>query len=83
MKPLVKKLDNIGRVSIPSHVRNHYRITYFSEVEIVELSQGILIKKFNPSCVFCDGTKDLVVIKGKNICVECRKEIVNSDSNRS
>ena len=32
-------------------------------------------KKYKPSCVFCDATKDITVFKGKNICPKCLKEL--------
>ena len=32
-------------------------------------------KKYKPSCIFCDATKDITVFKGKNVCPKCLKEL--------
>ena len=36
---------------------------------------SVILKKYKPSCVFCDATKDITVFKGKNICPKCLKEL--------
>jgi AbrB family transcriptional regulator, transcriptional pleiotropic regulator of transition state genes len=35
----------------------------------------IILKKYEPTCVFCGDTKDVVSYKGKNICSNCMEEL--------
>jgi len=44
-------------------------------LEIYVDGTSIVLKKFKPTCVFCDSAKDIQVFKGKNICPKCLKEI--------
>ena len=44
-------------------------------LEIYVEGSSVILKKYKPSCIFCDTTKDIVVFKGKNICPKCLKEL--------
>ena len=44
-------------------------------MEIYVEGSSVILKKYKPSCVFCDATKDITVLKGKNICPKCLKEL--------
>lgn len=44
-------------------------------LEIYVEGSSVILKKYKPSCVFCDATKDISVFKGKNICPKCLKEL--------
>ena len=35
----------------------------------------IILKKYEPACIFCGDAKDVTVYKGKNICPGCMKEL--------
>ena len=34
-----------------------------------------ILKKYAPSCVFCNSSKDVVNYKGKNVCEKCIQEL--------
>ena len=36
---------------------------------------AIVLKKYRPTCVFCDSVRDVSVFKGKNICPKCLREL--------
>ena len=44
-------------------------------LEIYMDGASIILKKYQPSCVFCDDAKDIVVFHGKNICPKCIKAL--------
>ena len=44
-------------------------------LEIYVEGSSVILKKYKPSCIFCDSTKDIVTYKGKNICPKCLKEL--------
>ena len=33
------------------------------------------MKKYRPSCIFCDSGKDVTVFHGKNVCAKCLREL--------
>ena len=40
--------------------------------------ESIVLKKYQPACIFCDNAKDIHVFKGKNICAHCLKELLEA-----
>ena len=36
---------------------------------------AIVLKKYQPACIFCDDAKDVIVYHGKNICPKCIKAL--------
>ena len=35
----------------------------------------IVLKKYQPACVFCGEAKNVTQFKGRNVCEECRSAI--------
>ena len=35
----------------------------------------IMLKKYEPACIFCGNAKDVEVIHGKNVCKNCIEEL--------
>ena len=35
----------------------------------------IVLRKYRPSCIFCDSTKDVRTFRGKNVCPRCLREL--------
>ncbi|MBE7037068.1 MAG: AbrB family transcriptional regulator, partial [Ruminococcaceae bacterium] len=35
----------------------------------------IILRKYEPSCIFCGNSKDVLVFKGRNICPACMSEL--------
>jgi len=72
---IVRKVDELGRVVIPIEIRNQFNIMEKDPIEIYVDGSSIVLKKFEPNCIFCDGTKDLLEYKDKLICANCSKKI--------
>ena len=81
MKSIERKTDALGRVLIPKYLRSEYGILEEgSDVELVPLDEGILIRKLKQTCVICGNDSDLVDLNGKCICegcIECIQNIRN------
>ena len=72
MDPVIRKMDQLGRVLIPKHIRAAYEIEEEdSDVEIIPTSEGILIRKLLPSCFICKSVNDLIELDGRNVCMSC------------
>ena len=44
-------------------------------LEIYVEGNSVILRKYQPSCVFCGEADDVTVFKGKNICQKCLKEL--------
>ena len=72
---IVRKVDELGRVVIPFEIRNKFDIAEKDPIEIYVEGSSIILKKFEPNCVFCGSSKDLVEYKDKLICSKCAESI--------
>ena len=72
---VVRRVDELGRVVIPIELRRTMEIAEKDALEIYVDGECIILKKYQPACIFCGNAKDVVNIKGKNICSDCMEEI--------
>lgn len=72
---IVRKVDELGRVVLPIELRRNLNINIKDPIEIFVDGDYIMLKKYEPACVFCGNAKDVRVIRGKNVCAECISEI--------
>lgn len=72
---IVRKVDELGRIVLPVELRRTLDIAEKDALEIYVDGASIVLKKYRPSCVFCDSVRDVVVFKGKNICPKCLREL--------
>ena len=75
---IVRKVDELGRIVLPIELRRTLDIAEKDALEIYVDGSTIVLKKFRPSCVFCDSSRDLVTYKDKNICPRCLRALKNS-----
>ncbi len=72
---IVRKVDELGRIVLPIELRRTLDIAEKDSLEIYVDGASIILKKYQPACIFCDDSKDIVNFKGKNICSRCMKEL--------
>lgn len=72
---IVRKVDELGRIVLPIELRRTLDIGEKDAVEIYVEGTSIVLKKYQPSCIFCGEAKKVVDFKGKNICTKCLKEL--------
>ncbi|MBQ4516404.1 MAG: AbrB/MazE/SpoVT family DNA-binding domain-containing protein [Clostridia bacterium] len=72
---IVRKVDELGRVVLPIELRRTLDISEKDSLEIYVDANSIILKKYEPSCIFCGNAKDVLVFKGKNICPACMAEL--------
>jgi transcriptional pleiotropic regulator of transition state genes len=71
---IVRKVDELGRVVLPIELRRNLSIGEKDALEIYVEEDTIILKKYEPACIFCGQAKGIKNIKGKNICPACLKE---------
>ncbi|MCH4887369.1 AbrB/MazE/SpoVT family DNA-binding domain-containing protein [Acidaminobacter sp. JC074] len=74
---IVRKVDELGRVVIPIELRRTLMIGEKDALEIFVEGDTIILKKYEPACVFCGQAKGVQNLKGKNVCPSCIEEIGN------
>lgn len=72
---ITRKVDELGRIVLPMELRNKLHIGEKDPLEIYVDGSSIILKKYNPNCIFCGGTKDLISFDDKLICSKCREKI--------
>lgn len=69
---IVRKVDELGRIVIPKELRRQFGVTDNEDAfEIFVDGNTIVLKKYEPSCVFCDNVRDVITFKGHNVCPSC------------
>lgn len=69
---IVRKLDQLGRVVLPIELRNNMELPGGTPMEIYTDSNTIIIKKYQPGCIFCGSLDDVEHFKGQPICAKCK-----------
>lgn len=78
---IIRKVDELGRVVIPIEIRNQYNISVKDPVEIFVDGGSIVLKKYEPNCVFCGNTNNLIDYKDKLVCKKCANKLGTLNSN--
>jgi transcriptional pleiotropic regulator of transition state genes len=72
---IVRRVDELGRIVLPIEMRRTLDIGEKDALEIYVEGSAVILKKYKPSCIFCDTAKDVSEFKGKNVCPKCLKEL--------
>lgn len=72
---VVRRVDELGRIVIPIELRRTLDIAEKDALEIYVEGEEIILKKYEPACIFCGDARDVINYKGKNICQTCLKEV--------
>ena len=72
---IVRKVDELGRIVLPIEMRRTLDIAERDALEIYVDGSSVILKKYKPSCIFCDSVKDITSFHGKNVCPTCIAEL--------
>jgi len=72
---IVRKVDELGRIVLPIELRRTLDIAEKDAIEIYVDGPSIILKKYEPTCIFCNDAKNVINYKGKNVCTNCLKEM--------
>ena len=68
---IVRKVDELGRIVLPIELRRTLDIAEKDSMEIYIEGDTIILKKYQPACIFCDNARDIVTYRDKNVCSDC------------
>lgn len=72
---IVRRIDELGRIVIPKETRVNLDLSENDSVEIFTEDNNVILKKYEPGCIFCGHARDVKIFRGKCICKSCIKEM--------
>lgn len=76
---IVRRIDDLGRIVLPVELRRTLDIGERENMEIFVDGSSVVLRKFRPTCIFCDSARDIAIFKGKNICPKCLRELRSAE----
>lgn len=73
---ITRHLDELGRIVLPKELRRTMHIEPKDELEIFIEEDRIVLKKYAPSCVFCNGEDGVTEeFMEKRVCRACIEKL--------
>lgn len=72
---VVRKIDELGRIVLPSELRKVLGIHEGDPLEISVQGESIILQKYRDVCVFCAAESPMVEHKGRKMCESCAEQI--------
>ena len=72
---IVRKLDQLGRIVIPKELRTTFDLKETDPIEIFVEGEDIILRKYQPACIFCNEATDVIQFEGKNVCKNCLEKM--------
>lgn len=72
---IIRKVDELGRIVLPIELRRVLDIADKDQLEIYVDESAIVLKKFHPSCIFCNSNTNTITYNDKIICRNCLNEL--------
>jgi len=76
---IVRKVDELGRIVLPIETRKRLELAAGDGVEIFVEKDRVILKKYEPSCIFCGDADNVINYKDKKICKSCMEELKKSE----
>lgn len=75
---IVRRVDELGRIVLPVEIRKRLDLEPKDPVEIFVEKDRVVLKKYEPCCIFCGDVDDVIIYKDKRICRSCLEELKKS-----
>ena len=72
---IVRQVDELGRIVLPIELRRTMNINTKDSMEIYTDGNQIILKTYEPACIFCNTASDIIQYNGNNICKDCLREM--------
>mgnify|MGYP002521833848 FL=1 len=72
---IVRTVDRLGRLVLPADLRKTMGYGVDEPLEIFVDDDRIVLKKYNPACIFCGSGENTVKYKDKLVCADCAKKL--------
>jgi len=68
---ITRRIDDLGRFVLPAEIRKTLDISEGDALEIFTDGEQIILKKYQPSCIFCARADEITLFEGKRVCRSC------------
>ena len=72
---IVRPVDMLGRIVLPIELRRKMGIETKDSLEIFVENDSIILRKYQPCCVFCGESRNMISYGGKKICSHCLEKL--------
>lgn len=72
---VVRKIDELGRIVLPSEIRRVFGIHEGDELEISVSGEQVILEKRRDVCLFCSNDAGLVDFRDRKVCESCAGEL--------
>jgi transcriptional pleiotropic regulator of transition state genes len=72
---VVRKIDELGRIVLPSELRKVFGIREGDELEISVEGETIILQKRLDACLFCGTASPVLQFQGRTVCENCAAEL--------
>lgn len=72
---IVRRIDELGRIVLPIEIRKNFSLSSKDAVEIFVDEDTIILKKYEPACIFCGSMDNAKIFRGKIVCEKCLGEL--------
>ena len=72
---VVRKIDELGRIVLPSELRRVFSIREGDELEISVNGEQIILQKRADLCLFCGAESPGIEYRDRRICENCAGEL--------
>jgi AbrB family transcriptional regulator, transcriptional pleiotropic regulator of transition state genes len=72
---VVRKIDELGRIVLPSELRRVFGIREGEELEISVEGERVILQKRSDTCLFCGAEAPTLEYRGRRVCESCAEEL--------
>ena len=72
---VVRKIDELGRIVLPSELRRVFGIREGDELEISVNGEQVILQKRQDLCLFCGAESPTIEYRERRVCENCAGEL--------
>lgn len=73
---IVRTIDKMGRIVIPKEIRRVLKVDdEMDSFEIYMEDDRIVLKKYQPTCIFCGELGESIEVSGHTVCGKCIEKL--------
>lgn len=72
---VVRKIDELGRIVLPSELRKVFGIREGDQLDISVQGEQIILQKRQDACLFCGAEEPSIEFRDRRVCESCAGEL--------
>lgn len=74
---IVRRVDGLGRIVLPIELRRTLAIDIKDPLEMFVDGESLILRKYEPACIFCGSSDHVKRFATRKICKECIDKLKN------